>query len=222
MKNSIIKITLSWLLFSFAVITVNAQDNAAKSATYIKFGFKGGVNFSNMYTENVDDSNVLTGLNAGIFVKLPISTNIAIQPELYYTTKGSEVIYNNAFVSGTAKFRVNYVEMPVLLVVNISEVFNFQIGPYVGYLLDGKVTNESTSPVFNFEDNIDPDEFNKIDAGVAAGVGVDFGNIGIGARYNYGLTKVGKERTYAGTSYTFPDGKNSVLSFYATYTIPIL
>ena len=222
MKNFQIKITFTTLLFSFAMTTVVAQDDAVKSATYVKFGFKGGVNFSNMYTENVDDSNVLTGFIAGIFAKLPVSTNVAIQPELYYTTKGSEVVYNNAFASGTAKFRVNYVEMPVLLVVNLSEVFNFQIGPYVGYLLDGEVTNESSSPIFNFEDNIDPDEFNKIDAGVAAGIGLDFGTIGIGARYNYGLTKVGKERTYSGTSYIFPDGKNSVLSFYATYTIPVL
>jgi hypothetical protein len=46
----------------------NAQDIKSSTAA---FGFKGGLNFSNLYTDNVDD-NVLTGFNAGLYAKFQL------------------------------------------------------------------------------------------------------------------------------------------------------
>lgn len=192
--------------------TANAQETGTTKEA--KFGIKGGVNFSNMYTEDVDDENVLTGFNLGLFAKFPITDNIAIQPELYYTTKGSELTYNNAFAEGTAKFRMNYIEAPLLLVFNLTENFNIQGGGYVAYLVDGKATNDSNNNLFDSDETLDNDDFNKIDAGLAVGVGLDISTFSVGARYNYGLTTVGKERDFGGTTYTVPDGKNSVLNLY--------
>ena len=102
--------------------------------------------------------------------------------------------------------------MPLFLVINFTKNINVHFGPYAGYLISGKVTNHSNVSLFDFEENIDRDDYNKVDAGLAAGVGIDFNAVGISLRYNYGLAKVGKERSYNGTTYTFPDGKNSVLS----------
>lgn len=195
--------------------TVKAQESTSGDA---KFGVKGGVNFSNMYTDDVDDENVLTGFNVGVFAKLPITTNIAIQPELSYTTKGSELTYNNTFAQGKAKFRLNYIEAPILLVVNLTENFNVHAGPYLAYLIDGKSTNDSDANFFDSEEELDNDDFNKFDAGLSAGLGFDFDSFSIGARYNYGLTTVGKERNFEGTTYTVPDGKNSVLNVYAAFS----
>jgi len=210
MKNSMKIITTALLMGMLQ--TANAQEaGTTKEAT---FGIKGGVNFSNMYTDDVDDENVLTGFNLGIFAKLPITDNIAIQPELYYTTKGSELTYNNAFAEGTAKFRLNYIEAPLLLVFNLTDNFNIHGGGYVAYLVDGKTKNDSSNNLFDSDDTLDNDDFNKIDAGLAVGLGIDLDKFSIGARYNYGLTTVGKERDYNGTNYTFPDGKNSVLNLY--------
>lgn len=212
MKNSNKLIVASLVLTFMAFNTVKAQDNVTK------FGVKGGVNFSNLYTDNADDENVLTGFNIGLYAKLPVTNSISIQPEVYYTGKGAEVVYNNAFANGTAKFKLNYIEVPVMLVANVTKNFNVQVGPYAAYLISGKTTNESNNGAFNFENNINKDDFNKIDAGVAAGLGIDLETVSFGVRYNYGLTKVGKERSYSGTNYTFPDGKNSVLSFYGAFS----
>lgn len=187
---------------------VNAQDGK------LRLGVKGGVTFSNLYTDNVADENILVGFNAGFFAKLPITNFIAIQPELYYTTKGSELVYNNTFVTGTAKFNLNYVEVPVLVVVNLGKHFNVHGGPYVGYLIKGKIVNDSSLNIFDFENSINEDEFNKLDAGIALGIGADIERLSFGIRYNYGLTKVGKLQDYNGTEYNFPDGKNSVLNVY--------
>ena len=87
-------------------------------------------------------------------------------------------------------------------------------GPYVGYLIKGKIVNDSSLNIFDFENSINEDEFNKLDAGIALGIGADIERLSFGIRYNYGLTKVGKLQDYNGTEYNFPDGKNSVLNVY--------
>ncbi|MBC5863467.1 porin family protein [Flavobacterium turcicum] len=207
MKN--LKNILALVLVLAGVSQIQAQENSPS------IGIKGGYNMSNLYTEDVDDQNLLSGFNVGLFATLPISSSLAIQPELNYTTKGAELRYDNLFAQGTAKFRLNYVEVPVLVKANLTKNFNVHFGPYAAFLIDSKITNEGQDGNINFEESIDKDDLNTVDIGVAAGVGFDFDKFGIGARYNYGLTTVGKERNFAGGTYTFPDSKNSVLSIYA-------
>lgn len=201
MKNSKNLIFASLVLGLLSFTGIQAQE---KTASY---GFKGGLNFSNLYTDSVDDNNVLTGFNAGLYAKFPITNSIAIQPEISYTTKGSELVYNNAFVQGKAKFNVNYIEVPVLLVMNLTDNFNLHVGPYAAYMVSGKTTNDSN--IFSSQRELDTNDFNKFDAGLAGGVGVDLDVVNFGVRYNYGLTKIGKDN-----SFTSSDAKNSVLNVY--------
>ena len=201
MKNSKKLIFASLALGLMTIANVQAQDKAAS------FGFKGGLNFSNLYTDNVDDNNILTGFNAGLYAKLPITNSIAIQPEISFTTKGAELVYDNAIAQGTSKFNINYIEVPVLLVMNITENFNVHVGPYAAYMVSGKTTNDS-----NFgssQSELDTNDYNRVDAGLAGGVGIDLDVVNFGVRYNYGLTKIGKENSSISS-----DAKNSVFSAY--------
>jgi hypothetical protein len=210
-SNFLCALTL-FMTASFGML--HAQDNNVNT----EFGVKGGFNMSNFLSDNNEatDKNVLYGFNAGVYATLPISDFIAIQPEILFTTKGAELEYDNAFASGNTKFRLNYIEVPLLVRVNITKNFNVHAGGYASYLVSSKVTGDGT---FNFNEDVDPDDLNKFDAGLSAGVGVDFAPISIGLRYNYGLTTIGKERTVAGTTYTFPDAKNSNLSLYLSYKL---
>jgi len=209
MKNRIQLFTvIIALVFSVNAIQAQVNDSAAQ------FGVKGGVNFSNMYTDDVDDENVLTSFNAGVYFNLPVSDLFSIQPEVLYSRKGAELRYDNVFASGSAKFNLNYIEVPVLLKINVTDNFNIHAGPYFAYLIDSKITNDGDGGAFDFESNFDNDDFNKFDAGIAAGIGFDFDSFGIGARYNYGLSTIGKERTVAGETYRVPDSKNSTISVY--------
>lgn len=200
--NNSRKLILASLVCSFMTITsAQAQE---KTAAY---GFKGGLNFSNLYTDTVDDNNVLTGFNAGLYAKFPITNKIAIQPEISYTTKGAEFVYNNALANGTSKFNVNYIEVPVLLVVNLTDNFNIHAGPYAAYMVSGKTTSDSSFGSTRRE--LDTDDFNKLDAGISGGLGIDLDVVNFGVRYNYGLTKIGKDNSFLSS-----DAKNSVLNVY--------
>ncbi|MEO8253502.1 MAG: porin family protein, partial [Flavobacterium sp.] len=162
------KLFLTGMVFISFVTLTKAQ------APSPSVGIKGGVNFTNLYTEDVDDNNILTSFNAGVFANLPVSEAVSIQPEFLFSRKGAELVYDNAFASGTTKLKLNYLELPVLLKLNITPNFNVHFGPYVAYLIDGKATNESDSGAFNFEKNINNDDLNKWDYGLAGGVGFDF------------------------------------------------
>lgn len=211
--NKIIVAILSIGLVQFSFS--QASDNSSK----LKVGVKGGINFSNLYTDQVEDNNVLTGFNAGVFAKFPITETLAIQPELLYTVKGAELKYNNSFVNGTSTFRLNYIELPILFVINLTNNFNILAGPYLAYLVDGKATNDAQGTLFDIENNLKNEDYNKFDTGLSVGLGYDADQIGFGVRYNYGFQNVGKERNFLGTNYTFPEGKNSVINLYITYSI---
>lgn len=197
------KILTTLCLLGFISLS-NAQES---STTGARFGVKGGVNFTNLYVDNVDDTNMLTSFNAGFFVELPITQGIAIVPELNFSRKGSEV--QNTLLTETykSKFKLSYLEMPVLLKLNLVPNFNLHAGPYVAYLLNAKtdVVDENGDRVESFE--YDTDDFNKIDYGLSAGLGFDFNNFGIGARYNYGLSEINKDNNANGA-------KNSAFNLY--------
>lgn len=202
------------ILTSMALLGLIGFTTTQAQSTDASFGIKGGANFSNLYVDDVDDNNVLAGFNLGVFVNMPLNEAVSIQPEFLYSQKGAKLAYDNALATGEAKFRLNYLEVPVLLKLNLTPNFNLHAGPYVAYLIDSKVTNETNGGAFDFEQNIDNDDLNKFDYGLSGGIGFDFSSVSIGARYNYGLNTVGKEQNIGGTTYTFPDGKNSSVSVY--------
>ena len=209
MKNLVLA---AFLCFTFVNFT-KAQSLSPSA------GIKGGLNFTNLYTDDVDDNNVLSSFNAGVYANLPVSPAVSIQPELNFSRKGAELVYDNAFATGTTRLKLNYLEMPVLLKLNVTPNFNIHFGPYAAYLINGKATNESNNGSFNFEENINNDDLNKWDYGLSGGVGFDFASTSLGIRYNYGLQTIGKERTFGGSTYTFPDSKNSALSLYIGFKL---
>ncbi|MDD4972182.1 MAG: porin family protein [Paludibacter sp.] len=208
MKKPIILISALFMFMSLSSLLCNAQE-----VKPIQFGVRGGLNLSNLYASDASSSDMIVGFNLGVFNKIPVSSFLAIQPEFYVTTKGASVTYNNLFVDGTAKFNLTYLEVPVLCVANVTRMLNVQFGPYVAYLVDGKVKNVANVTLFNFEQNINVNDYNRIDAGLVLGAGLEIGSITMGARYNLGMTKVGKTKSFLGSEYTVPNANNGVINF---------
>jgi len=210
-KKKKIKYLFLLLLMLISTTFIHSQDQKPKS---FQVGVRAGLNISNLYTNDATGSDIIPGYNAGFFARVPLNNFISFQPELSLTTKGAIITYNNLFVNGTANFNLTYVEVPLLCVVNVTPLVNFQLGPYIGYLLDSSVKNKANVRLFDFERDMNMNNYNRIDAGLVAGVGLDIDNITIGLRYNLGLTKVGKSQSFLGASCTIPDSKNAVISFY--------
>ncbi|MBC8034634.1 MAG: PorT family protein [Chitinophagaceae bacterium] len=211
------RITSAALCFLMILVAFTSQSQTTSTAVVGRtvFGIKGGVNLSNLYVDEINDENAKFGFQVGGFVKAGLSDNFAIQPELIYSQKGAELDYNNIFASGKVALKLHYIELPVMAVVNLGPI-NIQAGPYVSYLAAVSVKNKGDNGD-NFEEEIDKDNFESFDYGVAGGLGIDGNGVGFGIRYNYGLKEVGKERNFFGQQYRFPDAKNSVLQAYLTF-----
>lgn len=203
-----IKLILSIILLSGMFVPAFSQSDNP-----MRIGVKGGVNFSNFRVDEVDDNNLKAGLNLGLFAKLPITSFLAIQPELLYSSKGAKLTYNNfAAGKGEYRFNMNYVEVPLLVVISLGEYFNIQAGPYAAFLTSSNIKDMKSDGTIAGARELKADNFNRFDYGLAAGLALDLNGFIIGARYNYGLNEVGKSGSLSGE--LTKDSKNSVGTIY--------
>src|SRR3954462_6939763 len=189
------------------------QQTGAENSLSPKFGIKGGLNLTNMYVQDVSDEHMKVGWNAGVFAKLPVTRGFSIQPELLYTNKGAKETYNN-FIEGKGEYRfnLNYIELPVLAVINVAKNFNIHAGPYISYLAAVNIKDLKDNGTINNIKDLDAENFNRVDYGVAGGLGIDISNFTLGARYSYGFREIGKSGSLSGE--LTKDSKNSAISLY--------
>ena len=160
--------------------------------------------------DDVEDENIKPGFHLGLFAKLPVTRGISIQPEILYSVKGSSIEFgilnNNEY-----RFNLNYVEVPLLAVINIARNFNIHAGGYAAYLAQANIKRKSDGPDDEIA-NFDEDDFNRFDYGLVGGLGIDVQNVTLGARYNYGLKEISKSGNFS--NLVLGNGKNSAISFY--------
>lgn len=204
-------LALSFVIGLAFMASAQEQKTSMEDSRSPKFGVKGGINLSNLYVDAADDENMKVGLNLGLYAKIPLMRWLSIQPELLYSSKGSKLTYNNVLLGkGEYRFNLNYVEVPLLLVINVAKNLNIKGGGYLSYLASANIKDMDDNGTVADIKNLNVKDFNRFDYGLVGGVGVDVLNFTIGARYSYGLNEVGK----SGIANLVNDSKNSVISLY--------
>lgn len=122
----------------------------------------------------------------GASYDIGISENFSIIPGIEFATKG----FKSDIVDGSIS--MSYLQIPIFAAYKFNVSDNMKLvlkaGPYVSYGLfgsdiewyDGETTN-----IFDSDGG-----YNHFDAGVIAGVSLDFDKFMIGAEYSRGLTKL--------------------------------
>lgn len=178
------------MIFIFLVM-VSTGASAQGLLSRLSFGLKAGGNYSN-FTNASFDTDPLMGFHAGAIVNFKLISGLSIQEEFLFSTQGAEL--KNDLLN-KEKLELSYISVPLLLKYSTNIGVYIEAGPQFNML----VTDVKDTGFDKFAD--------KIDAGIAAGIGFQFRNIGIGARYYAGLTKVGK---FEANDVIKPDFKNSV------------
>ncbi|MBC8154642.1 MAG: PorT family protein [Bacteroidetes bacterium] len=174
-----------------ALISIMARPAAVHAQSTARFGIKGGLNASTLFIDNVDNRRERIGFHAGVFAQAPITSFIAIQPELLYTTKGASADYNLPLFRGKNTFQLNYAELPLLLTFKLGNTAELQAGPYAAYLLNANIKTEGSFG--SGTRDINADNFNRLDYGLAGGLNVYFGKALIGLRYGQGLNRIASD-----------------------------
>ena len=211
MKRFILSLGAALLLTT--TVFCQEQQTSTEPNLKAKFGIKGGFDLTTLYSSDVSTNHMKAGFDAGVFAKLPVTRGFSIQPELLYSLKGAKSTYSN-FIQGNGEYRFNlgYIQLPVLAVVNISPNFSLHAGGYAAYLVNSNIKNVNNNGNLVSATELNTSDFNRWDFGLAGGAAFDIENVTIGARYNYGLSEIGKSGSPSGD--LTKGMKNAGFSFY--------
>jgi len=208
------RLLISCCLLSLVnVVDAQQQQTSIEYVLTPKLGLKGGANFANFYIDNVQSDNLKVGVNAGLFLKIPIVRGLSIQPEVLYSNKGVKSRYSNIIQgSGEYRFNLNYMEVPLLLVFNVTRNLSFSAGGYAAYLLSANVKDVNNNGTIAGATKLNTDNFHRNDYGLTGGINLDIEKLTLGVRYDYGLQAVGQSGSLSGD--LTRDSKNSVATIY--------
>ncbi len=165
------------LFFTFFICSLQLQ------AQGIQVGFRTGLNVANVTDLNAE---ARFGISAGVVGKLPLTDKIFIQPELNYDQQGA--VEKGSFLGEDfqVRYKLNYINLPVMFKYYVEGGFFLQAGPQLGYLIKNDMNIEGESSGISF----DLDDTKKFDFSLGLGAGYQYGNYFVDARYKFGLVNV--------------------------------
>lgn len=194
--------------------TIDTDQDEPRTSPKARAGIKGGLNLSNLITDEVTDRHGRVGFHAGVYGQLFASEAFAIQPELNYSTKGNEVTSNFGIIDQKTKFNLSYLDVPILAVFKLGNVAEIHAGPYWAYLVGANI--DTDGDLGDDFVQLDRDNFDDWDYGLVGGIGFNLGDVQLGARYNYGLNEIAES---SGAKRMLGNAKNSVGQIYLAFNL---
>jgi hypothetical protein len=178
------------LLLAFCQLSV-AQRNDVDDIdreNFFRIGAKAGVNVNKIPGESYKQ-----GFNfnyqLGGFMQFNFSKRFGVQPEVNFVQSTSAYgeepsdVTNDLFYGGTQKnAKLNYLEIPILMNMNIGESrhVKLQFGPSYGMYLKGVSAYKEVNDV----------QYNNHELSLVSGLWIQLPFINLGGRYRFSLSKI--------------------------------
>lgn len=133
MKKSLFIIALSTLALGKTEAQLDKYDYRER----LSFGFKAGLNISNVYDSKGEEfrADAKAGFAGGAFLCIPIGKYVGIQPELMFSQKGFQstgVILGSTY---SMTRTTSYIDVPILLQFKPIPYVSIVAGPQYSYLI---------------------------------------------------------------------------------------
>lgn len=181
-RNNFMKKTLAIV----AVVLLAAGGQAFGQS--FQWGIKGGGNlstFTGSGNQYYSSFSMLAGWNAGVFTNFFLGNHFAIAPEVLYTREGAKVTtsssQDNLNFSSNDNLMLDYISVPVMAKYKWTCGLYVETGPEINFNISN--SNWQGESVRNITNG----------AEFAWGAGVGYQSpigLGIGLRYNLGISKV--------------------------------
>lgn len=184
--------TLLLVVLMFASVA-NAQ---------LRFGVKGGLNMASLSTSTkaIDQVKTASGYQGGLLMQLKLG-GFAIQPELLYTVKASELqiptgeapkLREYIGAATSVDYQTQNMEIPINFQLGKSfgpaRVYA-QAGPYFSLALSGALNGD-----VKLYDTVDKNlAFNQFDWGFGLGAGAELFGLQLALKYDFGMNPAGEE-----------------------------
>ncbi|MEP6947858.1 MAG: porin family protein [Ginsengibacter sp.] len=184
------KILLFFLVFiSLRAFSQNRKfDPDADHENFFRIGAKAGVNINKISGQSYNSGFNYNYLLGG-FMQFNFSKTFGFQPEVNFVQSSSEFtndasgVYDDLFIGGgQRKAKLDYLEVPLLLNINIgpSKRVKLQLGPQIGGVLKETVNSLKNNDAL----------FKKSNWAAVGGLWIQIPFINLGARYELGLTNL--------------------------------
>ncbi len=193
------KFSLLLIASLFGVLSTQAQANS----DLVQWGIKGGLTLSSISGDNFESPDYRTGFYAGLTAELPFTERFSLQPELLYAQQGFKIA-DNSF--GSAKYKLDYITIPILFKYYLVQGLNIQAGPQIGFNINDEIEYKSDWGSSNINNN-EYSQVEDLDFGIIAGLEYKFYNgLFINANYTYGFTKLIKDLDIHNSGFRFGIG----------------
>ena len=205
---------LAVVLLSVWVLSVQAQG--IKDVSY---GVKAGMNVSSFIGDMSDTFGNRTAIHIAGFAEYPLKEKITLVPEIVYSMQGSK--QSTSF--GENIYKVDYLNIPVIIMFYPKENFSIGIGPQLGILMSAKVEVDDSGSLYSDGSyTIDIKEHvNDFDFSLNIGIGYHLRNgLFFQGRYNLGLSDALVTNDNSGYSANVNiDNQNSVFQLSVGYIL---
>ena len=190
----------------FLIILFIFQFNS--SAQEFNAGILSGLSTTQVSGDNLAGYNK-AGLIIGGFVNRDISQSLALQIEMMYIQKGSS---NPKVENLIAEINLEYIEIPLIIVLKSSEKINFDFGIHISALIDGYYKD-----IYGILEN--QIEFNDFELGAIGGIAYKLNEkMSLCTRLSNSIIPIANHAS--GQTYRLNKGKyNTGLNFIISYKL---
>ena len=201
----------------------------AKVNAQLSYGINAGLNHSTWKGDAVGNLGGLmelsngyitqrakNGFYAGGFVEMPLGGKFTLQPGVYYSQKGYALkgsITGDKFdflgVNAKAELQSHYIDVPLLLKVEVAKGLQVYAGPQLSYLVKNNLKMDAgILGISLLNTNMDvTDNFNRADIAITGGASYTFDNgFSVNAGYDHGLSRLDKNSNFKSYNRTFKIG----------------
>lgn len=190
--------TLSIAALTFFSCSVLAQDVALDNREKIRFGLKGGLNYSNVYNTKTEDfrADSKFGLVGGAMLSIPLGKYFGFQPEVLISQKGFEGEGSLLGSKYNFKRTSTYIDIPFQIAVKPSEFLTLIAGPQFSYLIKQKDVFTNTSVSFSQEEVFKNEDIRKNILGFVVGINLNLRGVILGTRVGWDMTTNNGDGTF--------------------------
>lgn len=180
-SNMLVDLTMDLANFE-ALVPIKLLTSQAhnKGLPFFRYGLKANIGTSfQRYPNDFYRAKSKFSSELGLMTQLKITKNIAIQPEVLYSTMGSE--------SNTGNYRTHSITTPVCLIIASNmegmakQRFFAKFGGYYSYHFTGAV--DGTPMDFD-------NTYNQAETGIIYGIGIEVMSVFISVNFKHGLTEI--------------------------------
>jgi hypothetical protein len=154
-----------------------------------QFGLKIGSNYSNIYDSNGEnfDAKGKFGLAGGVFMAIPISKFLGVQPEVLFSQKGYK--QTGTFLGNTYDLTrtTDYIDIPLLLSIKPVNFLTIQLGPQFSFLTKQKDVFKNALATVEQQDEFKNTNIRKNIFCAVGGLDVNIDRVVIGARAGWDI-----------------------------------